>query len=253
MKTRNGLTKFWFSTLLFLFIASPSAHAIKFTNQFIEFELPFKWNCMLEGAEWVCQSTDDNKKRDGIIVLAAKLKGDQDDLLKYQDHLTKPRTFSAPNGKLITSQPKYARQIQLNGQPWVDSLHTESEIPGFYTRYLATVKEDIGILVTYSVNKAKFTDYQPQFEDMVKSLKAFRKRGAPIAANPADQSIFNAANSAISNITGAQVFPNTQGGGAAKQPKPKKEEDNTTLYLVLGGAVVAFILYKRRKQGGGGV
>ena len=52
-------------------LASPEAHAAKFANQFAEFELPPNWQCTLEGAEWVCQSTNESRKRDAIIVLAA--------------------------------------------------------------------------------------------------------------------------------------------------------------------------------------
>src|SRR5262249_35545761 len=146
-------------------LMAPSAHALKFSNQFVEFELPFNWKCLLEGADWVCQSEDKNKMRDAIIVLAAKLKGDQDSMEKYTAYLKNARSFKSPTGKDIASQPKYTANKQLNGQVWVDSLHLESEIPGFFTRYLATVYQDIGVLVTYSVNKTKFQDYQKQFEE----------------------------------------------------------------------------------------
>src|SRR4051794_34790223 len=132
-----------------------TAHAAKFANQFTEFELPPQWQCNLEGAEWVCQSTDDKKKRDAIIVLAAKLKGDQDSLDQYLAYLKSAKVYTSVAGKSVKSEPRYAKTISLNGQPWVDSLHLESEIPGFYTRYLATVKQDIGVLVTYSINKNK--------------------------------------------------------------------------------------------------
>ena len=46
----------------------PSSFAAKFANQFTEFELPPQWNCTLEGAEWVCQNTNEAKKKDAIIV-----------------------------------------------------------------------------------------------------------------------------------------------------------------------------------------
>ena len=67
----------WAGLILPLLSAAP-ARASLFANQFIEFELPPMWQCNLEGAEWVCQSGDDAKKRDAIIVLAAKLKGEQE-------------------------------------------------------------------------------------------------------------------------------------------------------------------------------
>ncbi|MBI3543291.1 MAG: hypothetical protein HY075_08485 [Deltaproteobacteria bacterium] len=241
------------ATTFALLIAAPFAQASKFANQFVEFELPNNWKCGLEGAEWVCQSLDENKKRDAIIVLAAKLKGDKDTLEEYQKYLEKPRTFTGAGGKAISSQPKYAQNKTLNGQLWVDSLHLESEIPGFFTRYLATIKEDIGVLVTYSVNKTKFQDYQKQFDDMISSLKVFRKKGG---LNTSNASLFdkNTAGIAGSGIFNANVDPNAGGvNTAAGGPKKTSEGGGGAMGLILllaaGGG--GFIYWKKKKAAGG--
>ena len=157
---------------------APSANASKFANQFVEFELPNAWVCVLEGAEWVCQNqSDKDKKKEAIIVLAAKVQGDQDTLDQYLAYLKNPKIYTTAQGKSVTSDVRYANNKTIQGRAWVDALHLESEIPGFYTRYLATVTDGIGILVTYSVNKNKYQDYAPLFESMVNSLKAFRREG----------------------------------------------------------------------------
>src|ERR1700727_1970307 len=104
---------------LCLFNATNS-FASKFANQFIEFELPPQWQCNLEGAEWVCQSADENKKRDAIIVLAAKLKGDQDSLDQYLSYLKASKTFTSAQGKPVKSEVKYAKYQNLNDQTCVD-------------------------------------------------------------------------------------------------------------------------------------
>lgn len=245
----NATKQFWLAVFVALtgFFTLPYAHATRFTNQFVEFELPNRWSCSLEGAEWVCQGTDEQKRRDAIIVLAAKLKGDADSLEKYQEYLTKPRNFSAPNGKPVTSQPKYAKGMQINGHPWIDSIHLESEIPGFYTRYLATVKQDIGVLVTYSINKAKYQEYLSQFDDMVKSLKVFRKQGG-VNSNINGPSLFSQAQ-APGAFT-QSVFPDQtpQPVAQAPQTKPKKQQDDLTFYIIIGAiAVVGFIIIKKRR------
>ena len=227
-----------------LMMAAPSAHALKFANQFVEFELPnMKWTCALEGAEWVCQNQDEQKKRDAIVVLAAKLKGEQDSLEKYQEYLTKPRAFTGPGGKAMSSQPKYAKGLEINGQPWIDSLHLESEIPGFYTRYLATVKQDIGVLVTYSVNKNKYQDYLAEFDGMVKSLKVFRKAGG-VNTNT-NQSLFNQ-GAGMGNFQAQQVFPD-QPKTDAPAKTAKKEDDGMMLYLLIGAGAVAFFIWKKKR------
>jgi hypothetical protein len=154
--------------------------AKSFANQFIEFQLPDKWECQLDGTEWVCQSTDEQKKRDAIVVLAAKIKKPgMDELAVYKAHLEKPQQYQSLSGEAITSEPKYVKEVDISGKPWIDSLHLQSEIPDFYTRYLATVESDLGILVTFSVRKDKYEEYGPDIDGMVKSMRAFRKPGGP--------------------------------------------------------------------------
>ncbi len=232
--------------LLFFLILSQSAFAARFANQFAEFELPPQWQCILEGAEWVCQSTNESKKKEAIIVLAAKLKGDQDSLDQYLTYLKAAKTYTSVQGKSVKSEPKYAKTVNLNGQPWVDALHLESEIPGFYTRYLATVKQDIGILVTYSIHKDKYQQYLDDFENMVRTLKAFRKAGG-INVAPAAGNLFQ--NAQIpANLSTDTIFPGLQVQGGSDNKAKKAEKDDTMLYLLLAGAAaVGFFIWKKRK------
>jgi hypothetical protein len=234
-------------TIGFSLFTSPLSFAAKFANQFTEFELPPQWQCNLEGAEWVCQSTDDTKKKDAIIVLAAKLKGDQDSLDQYLTYLTAAKTFTSVQGKPVKSEPKYAKTVNINGQPWVDALHMESEIPGFFTRYLATVKQDIGVLVTYSINRTKYQAYLDQFDNMVKTLKVFRKAGGINVAPAQGQTLFQ--NVQIpTNIGTETVFPGaqvTEGGDA----KPKSKSNNTLFLIVIAAAGLGFFIWRKKKSG----
>ena len=222
-----------------------TASAAKFANQFIEFELPPQWQCNLEGAEWVCQSTNDAKKRDAIIILAAKLKGDQDSLDQYLNYLKSSKTYTSVQGKQTKSDPKYAKTIELNSHAWIDSLHMESEIPGFYTRYLATVKQDIGVLVTYSINKDKYQQYLPEFETMVRTLKVFRRAGG-INAGAASGNLFDV--KIPSGVSEGTVFAPIQGGSDA--PKKKKEDDLPLPILVGAVAVIGYFLWRRKQNRG---
>jgi hypothetical protein len=235
-------------TLLFvaLGLTTNAAHAAKFANQFVEFELPPKWQCSLEGAEWVCQNTDPVKKREAIIILAAKLRGDQDTLEKYLDYLKSPKSWTSLDGKPVRSEPKYAKSQEINGQAWIDSLHLESEIPGFYTRYLATVKEDIGVLVTYSMHKDKHTQYISDFENLVKTLRVFRKAGG-LNVNPQNGSLFNLTN-IPSGISPDSVFSVPQGIGGEPKKKKKSDGDEMFFMMVVGAAIVAYIIIKKRRR-----
>ncbi len=225
-----------------------SSFAAKFANQFAEFELPPQWQCNLEGAEWVCQNTNETKKRDAIIVLAAKLKGDQDSLDQYLSFLKNPKAFTSVQGKPVMSEVKYAKTVNINDHVWVDALQGDSEIPGFFTRYLATVKADIGVLVTYSINKKKYQEYNQDFESMVKTLKVFRRPGG-INVSPADKNLLqNPVPPAVQQDT---VFQPSIPGGSENTPTPKAQGgDIPLLFIVLGGVVVAFLIWKRRQSGG---
>ena len=225
---------------LAIFFSLSTSHAAKFANQFVEFELPTNWVCLLEGAEWVCQNQQDaTKKKDAIIILAAKIQGDQDTLDQYAAYLKNPKVYTTPQGKSVSSTVRYSQNKTIQDQSWVDALHLESEIPGFYTRYLATVKDGIGVLVTYSVNKNKYQDYASMFEAMVKSLKAFRREGGLNAA-PANSDLFK--NTKVpSNLSSDSVFGDIKGAGDGQQ-KPKSSPLDSDLILYGGAAVVGLLL-----------
>lgn len=241
------------------FVSAPPAFAKLFSNKFVEFQLPEKWECKLDGSEWVCQSTDEQKKRDAIIVLAAKIKKEgMDELPIYKDHLEKKQVYQAPNGQKVVSEPRYVKELTISNKIWIDSLHLQSEIPDFYTRYLATVEADLGILVTFSVRKDKFTEYAKDIEEMVKSLKAFRKPGPP---NGGAEELTPGLGDTTPEAP-PQGFDdpincpkgearNKKTGLCQKLTKKNDSEDMASMLLmvaVLAGAV-GFIIWKKKKGG----
>jgi hypothetical protein len=249
------MTKFSRSALLITagLVFAINSNASKFANQFVEFELPNAWVCLLEGAEWVCQNQQDKeKKKEAIIVLAAKIQGDQDTLDQYLSYLKNPKVYTTAAGKQVTSDVRYANNKTIGEKAWVDALHLESEIPGFYTRYLATVTDGIGILVTYSVNKNKYQEYAPTFESMVNSLKAFRREGGLNMAG-ASSNIFKDLK-VPSGVTGDTVF-GVQ--GAPDDEKKAKQgglaalmNDPMIFYGGIGAvALIVLSIIKKRKKG----
>jgi len=242
------MKSFLIAAVFFTQIFAHNSYAAKFANQFIEFDLPSDWVCLLEGTEWVCQNQKNAaKKKDAIIIFAAKIQGDQDTLDQYLAYLKNPKIYTTPQGKSVTSEVRYAQNKTIQSQPWVDALHLESEIPGFLTRYLATVKDGIGILVTYSVNKNKYQEYAGMFEDMVKSLKVFRREGG-INASGAGTDLFK--NTKIpSGLSSDTIF------GAAdseNQSKPKSKslmDDPMVFYGGIGvAALILLSILKKKKK-----
>ena len=157
-------------------LLAPSVHAKRFSSKYCEFELPPGWECALEGSEYVCQSENADRKKESIIILAAKIRGEQDSLDEYMAYLKKTKEYNLPGGKKQVSEPKNTKLSRINDHQWVDALHLASEVPGFYTRYLATVKEDLGVAVTFSVSKDLYTAYQPVMDKLVSTLRVFRQK-----------------------------------------------------------------------------
>jgi hypothetical protein len=234
-----------------LLIGQP-AMAARFANQFTEFELPPGWQCSLEGAEWVCQNTVEAKKRDAIIVLAAKLKGDQDSLDQYMTFLKKPKLYTSVQGKAIKSEIKSAGEANHNGHPWADALHVDSEIPDYYTRYLATVKNDIGVLVTYSIQKAKYSEYLDSFNTLVKTLRVFRKAGG---LNPTTGG--GTAGGQIPNLSNTSLIDGTSPLQLDSQENKPKDENAASggskggILLLIAAALAGLFLLKKLRGGSG--
>jgi hypothetical protein len=239
----------WISLCIPLLFIASSGYATKFANQFIEFELPPQWQCNLEGAEWVCQSQSEGKKRDTIMVFAAKQAGPLDSVDQYLAYLKTSKIFTV-NNKSLRSEVKYAKTITINSQSWVDAIHFESEIPGFYTRYLSTVKQDIGILVTFSVNKTKYSQYLSDFETMQKSLKVFRKEGGITAAQTAKVFQDTQIPTSIGNDSVfSSVMPSRSGVPEQPvQPKTKKGKIPSAVLLGIVAAIVFLLILKRRRE-----
>ena len=228
-----------------LMLASQSVFAKTFTSQFSEFELPNGWECALEGSEWVCQSENKDRKKEAIIILAAKYRGEQDSLDQYQAYLKAPKTFSLPGGKTQVSEAKSVSVREINGQRWVDSLHLASEVPGFYTRYLATVKDTLGIAVTFSVAKDHYDSYQDIFEKIIATLKVFDQKAASGGTwKPKGKE---------DNLIGEGTYIPDQGNNpdisVQKKGKTAGEgDDNSTLFMIIGAAAVVFIIIRMRKK-----
>lgn len=238
--------QFIFLISISLFVTLP-VQAKKFTSQFCEFELPPNWECSLEGSEWVCQSLDKARKKEAIIILAAKVRGAQDTLQAYQEHLKERKKFTIPGGKTQTSDPQYSVVKEINGQKWIDSLHLASEVPGFYTRYLATVISDLGVAVTFSVAKDHYEKYKALFDKIIASLRAFR-----ISTAKAETYARGKAKDLVSG-DGTLVLP-SEGVALVKQqvkaPKSGPSDDMVIFYL-LGGllvGIVGFTYLKKKKK-----
>ncbi len=171
-----------------------------FRNAYVSFKLPARWSCRLENTAWICRYAIDRrcigkskraaskacgsqkkKTREAIIILAAKEVGPKDNLKAYYNHLMKTRPIVTRSGKRSTSKLIHSKVIKIQRHKWVDGMHQGSEIPHYYTRYLATVKGKVAVLVTFSAHKLFYTKYSSEFFRAIKSLRVIATKSSMVA------------------------------------------------------------------------
>jgi hypothetical protein len=237
------------SFLFFLFSLPLTVLAKRFANQYIEFDMPNTWECVLEGAEWVCQSTNAARKKEAIIIFAAKNRGPKDSIEEYQAYLKQAKNFMLPGGQALVSEPKYAKPVEVNGHRWIDSLHMASEIPGFYTRYMATVKEDLGVVVTFSVSRDAYSTYKTVFDKIIASIRVFRQASKNVKVNLGQNSGMDSGNESIFVPEDASDLMPSQGKKSKKSKNQDGDEvDSSLIFIAVGVAVVLFFILRRRKS-----
>ena len=163
--------------------------------------------------------------------------GPTDSFEAYTQHLNSPQMVAHQNSATTASRVVYPpKQVKINDQTWIDGLQLGSEVQNYFTRYLATIKDRISVLVTLSAHKNFYTKYSQDFFKAVQSLRVIATKnllakpemgplrpggetlGAPIgAAMPAD-------------MAGTEVAPNAGGG------------KNNTKTLFLGIAIALAVL-----------
>ena len=186
---------------LVILLGGAQALAGRFQNAYVAFNLPDKWNCTLERTEWVCR-TKDPGLADAIIILTAKEAGPTDSLANYESVLKTPRTIVTKSGQAIQSTVYDTKIRTIEGQPWIDSLHFSSEVYNYYTRYVVTKKDRVGVIVTFSAHKLQYTKYSQEFFNAIASLK--------VIATP----VTTGRNMAGNDMSGPSATGDMQGPGS---------------------------------------
>ena len=236
-----------------LWLALLCLPALGLKTAYMSFDHPEGWRCELVQGVWICQSTLDTDRREAVVLSIATLATEWDTIDNYLNYLKQPRPTRDADDKEIMSTVSYARIRNINGTNWVDSLQHNSELPGFWTRYLATVqstpKAQLAILATYIVSDERYESMAPQFERMVTTLRPNTEFDLNIPSQQGDGPIPGS----------ARLGPNTKDLIAERLGIRKKvaveetrgEDPNSTLLIIALLAVALGIVYavrlRRRK------
>ncbi|MGE3760458.1 MAG: hypothetical protein AB7H97_22020 [Pseudobdellovibrionaceae bacterium] len=178
--------------------------------------------------------------KEAIIVLAAKIAGPEENLLTFENFLRAPKKITTKVGTPMPSQVMYAQKRKLAGTDWVQAQHLGSEVQEYYTLYLATVKEQLAILVSFSAERNRYQAYNPIFDKAIKTLKITASQQLLFPKNKQGSS---------GEVIGINVQPL---GSEELLPPPEKKKSRVSVILfgLLGflAAILAFVIVRKRKQ-----
>ncbi|MCB0351818.1 MAG: hypothetical protein KDD38_11585 [Bdellovibrionales bacterium] len=203
--------------------------------------MPPNWECKLDGTEWVCISKYEKQAKEAIIILTAKEVGPTDTLTTYTSHLKSPRSLPDKTGKVTPSKVLHVKERLIAGHPWIDGMHLGSEIASYYTRYLATVKDRLAILVTFSAHKDHYTKYSSDFLKAIESIRVVAPKDI-LDSNPQIPMQGNNERQGLP-IRLPEIDP------SAMPPEPKGNDLKTKLSaLALLIGAIGFYLWRRKKS-----
>ena len=241
---------FIFASLLLATLFPRPAHAKVFRNAYVSFELGDAWNCELSGTEWVCRNVNNAQtSKEAVIILTAKEVGPADSLQAYEAHIKTPRMIANRQGKPQQSTIYKVQQRNIANHPWVDGMHLGSEIPNYYTRYLATVKDRIAVLVTFSAHKLHYTKYVNDFFRAIESLRIVAAQQGNMQAGGGAVTPGADTLGPSSNV---DVTPTDMGSDGFEEDAGRRSSSPSKGDIVLGlalviGAVGAYLMFKKKK------
>ncbi len=207
---------------------------------FLSFDLPQdKWGCSKEATEWICTPKTRPERTQAMIVMSAKLAGPEDNLKLYMRHLKEPKMLVTPGRTPAPSQVIHAKMRTIGPQEWVESLHLASEVPGFYTLYLATRAGDLSVLVTLSAAKSEVEKFNESFGRMTQSLR-LNKDYILKSSQLAGTSPPNASDTPLAQI-------DLQEGAVESHPKGASNlKLLLALAFVIGLAAIGYSIYQSK-------
>ena len=220
-----------------IFCTSPFLNAKIFSNAYISFKIPDGWNCVSDKTEWICRHKKLKESKEAVIILTSKKANlARDNLSAYTKHLQRPQLIYSKNKKILTSKVIHVKSARISGKQWIDAWHLNSEVPNYYTRYLATVQNGLGILVTFSSHRAVYTKYNKIFFDAIHSLR-------PIAG----KNFFKSKNR-LGGTLGSKFTSALLEGEEEELPLSKDNSLFLWILLALIVAVLGFLILSKKKK-----
>ena len=204
----------------------------------------------MEHTEWVCRSEADKESKEAVIILTAKEVGPTDSLDAYTQHLATPSAKNAAGSVGLVKIPP--KQVKINDHIWIDALQISSEVPNYFTRYLATIKDRIAILVTLSAHKDFYTRYSSDFYKSVMSLRVIATNNLAGQGGAAGGGSLRPGGELLgAPISGSMPSDMMGMPGADSKGATGSGQKTKTLMLALGlilAGIAGYVFLKMRKK-----
>ena len=125
--------------------------------------------CLKKPKHPSCQK-EIHRSKEAMIVVTAKERSSVDGLDNFLTHYGSPMPYRLNNGTTSQSVVNHAKMVTIQGRKWMDSMQLSSEIPFYYTRYLATINGNIAVLATFTAHKKYYSKYSGPFFQGINSL-----------------------------------------------------------------------------------
>lgn len=167
------------------------AGAKVFATSYLQVEIPDAWDCSNIDRVWACQEKNPTHQRSAVLVITAKQAGPQDYLESLRAQLKSPQSITGTQRTAVTSKLEWTKDLRIGEEPWVEFLHLNREIEGFYTYYLATVARGLTVIVSFSFEKSKTKEMQAMMNQLRSTLKLIAKplepADSPVTPQAADR------------------------------------------------------------------
>ena len=226
-----------------------------FQSDYVSFNLPETWDCKQFGTSYVCHDKLQQKKVEALITVTAKIAGSFDTHENYLKYLQTEKVWTTESGETITSKPlSTAKYIYPSKYMWVDSIHKDSEVKSYISRYAGTVccedsSSKLGILLVLSAHEEHWKKYARLFLEAINSVKVLdvEKAVSKVRAEEAAQSQagMDGYLEGLLEEEDQSAFGDQEGGGEGILSDPV----NLMIFGLVGFGALAYLFLKSRKKG----
>lgn len=155
--------------LTLLIVTSFTTQAMPVETDSLIFEVPNHWECNHKHIHIRCKPKGNKQKIVAVITSYPSKKNEN--IATLEAILSKPKSLPSVDGTTKLSKVYYTKELKVNKVTWLNSLHFGSEVPNYFTQYIATIDTSFMHLINISVQRDAYKTYLNDISTILYSLK----------------------------------------------------------------------------------